>query len=297
MFYRRKIVIALLERFEDGLEKTRLQKLVFLLTQKQKNPNYDFVPYKFGCYSYSLKADLQAMVKREFINLSDSGFKLEGSKKYFSELKKEDQKLVDDTISLYGKMSAEAITKHTYLNYPYHAINSTIAEKILPPKYYERVIKAKPKNNKTILYTIGYEGISLEEYLNRLIKNDVKILVDVRRNPLSQKFGFSKKLLSDFCNRLDIKYIHIPEVGIDSSKRRVLETQKDYDLLFEDYNQTVLKETKDSQDKITQLLINYKRIALTCFEADICQCHRTHLANKLNNSPKPKTLQYTVKHI
>lgn len=294
MFYRRKLVFALLENFENGLEKTRLQKLVFLLTKKQKNPNYDFVPYHFGCYSYSLKADLQAMVKRDWIIISERGYELKTEKKYYNELSSDDKKIVDDTISLYGKMNTEQITKHTYLNFPYHAINSTIASNILPEKYYLRVQEAKPKTDETILFTIGYEGISLEEYLNRLIRNDVKLLVDVRRNPLSQKYGFSKKLLSGFCNNLGIEYLHIPEVGIDSSKRRELNTQKDYDILFDEYNKTVLEETLESQDQILLLLKKHKRIALTCFEADTCHCHRTHLAEKIEKLP---TFKYKLQHI
>lgn len=294
MFYRRKLVFALLENFENGLEKTRLQKLVFLLTKKQKDPNYDFVPYRFGCYSYSLKADLQAMIKRDWITISEIGYELKTEKKYYNELRSEDKKIVDDTISLYGKMNTEQITKHTYLNFPYHAINSTIAESILPIKYFERVQDAKPKTDKTILFTIGYEGISLEEYLNRLIKNDVKLLVDVRRNPLSQKYGFSKKLLSGFCENLGIDYLHIPEVGIDSSKRRELNTQEDYDALFDDYKKTILKETTVNQNYILELLEKHQRIALTCFEAETCQCHRTHLAEKIKKSP---TFKYKLKHI
>ncbi|TXD85521.1 DUF488 domain-containing protein [Subsaximicrobium wynnwilliamsii] len=294
MFYRRKLVFALLENFENGLEKTRLQKLVFLLTKKQKNPNYDFVPYRFGCYSYSLKADLQAMIKRDWITISERGYELKTENKYYNELRSDDKKIVDDTISLYGKMNTEQITKHTYLNFPYHAINSTIASDILPEKYYLLVQEAKPKTEETILFTLGYEGISLEEYLNRLIRNDVKLLVDVRRNPLSQKYGFSKKLLSSFCNNLGIEYLHIPEVGIDSSKRRELNTQKDYDILFDDYNKTVLEETIESQDYILRLLKKHKRIALTCFEADTCQCHRTHLAEKIKRLP---TFKYKLQHI
>lgn len=38
MYYRRKIIFALLEKFEASLESTRLQKLMFLLTQMQKAP-------------------------------------------------------------------------------------------------------------------------------------------------------------------------------------------------------------------------------------------------------------------
>ncbi|WP_431129554.1 DUF488 family protein [Flagellimonas flava] len=294
MFYRRKIILALFEKIEVNLEKTRLYKLMFLLSQRQSNPNYDFVPYRFGCYSYSLKADLNTMVKKGWLSTADNGYELSTDKKYFDELDPTDKSILLDTINLYGKMSVDTITKHTYLNFPYFAINSTIAESILPAKYFEKVKSAKPLNSETVLYTIGYEGISLEAYLNKLIKNDIKLLIDVRRNPLSQKYGFSKKLLSDFCTRLNIDYIHIPEVGIDSSKRRELNSQDDYDTLFEDYKNTVLLETAEAQDRILQLLNKHKRVALTCFEADNCQCHRTHLAEKIEKSP---TFKYHIKHL
>jgi len=294
MFYRRKIVFALLENFEEGLESTRLQKMVFLLTQMQQEANYDFVPYRYGCYSYSLKADLQAMVKRDWLSENEKVYRTKTKKEYFKELTPKDQKLVTETIVLYGNMKTDAITKHTYLNFPYYATNSTIAEKLLPEQYFKKVIKERPSDDSIALFTIGYEGISLEEYLNRLIKNNVKLLVDVRKNPLSQKFGFSKKTLSSFCGRLGIDYIHIPEVGIDSSKRRKLNTQTDYDELFKEYRETVLNNTANSQKTIYELLERYKRIALTCFEADTCQCHRTHLAEKLKNLPNFK---YPLKHI
>ena len=294
MFYRRKIVFALLEEFESGLESTRLQKLMFLLTQMQKEPNYDFVPYRYGCYSYSLKADLDAMVKHGWLVDKEKSYSLKVKKKYYKELTVADKVLVNETFDRYGNMKTDVITKHTYINFPYYATKSIIAERILPEKFFEKVVTARPNDESTVLFTIGYEGISLEEYLNRLLKNNVHLLIDVRRNPVSQKYGFSKKTLSGFCDRLGIEYIHIPDVGIDSSKRRELKTQTDYDLLFDDYKATVLNKTTESQNQILTLLNEPKRIALPCFEADTCQCHRTHLAEKLQKSPNFK---YDLKHI
>ena len=61
MYYRRKIILALLQVFDNELEKIRLQKLLFLFCQQQEKPDYDFVPYKFGCFSYSANAALTAM--------------------------------------------------------------------------------------------------------------------------------------------------------------------------------------------------------------------------------------------
>jgi uncharacterized protein (DUF488 family) len=123
--------------------------------------------------------------------------------------------------------------KHTYLSFPYYAINSKTAKDLLHDEQYQKIIKARPLNSNTILFTIGYEGISLEEYLNRLIKNDVKLLIDVRNNPVSMKFGFSKSQIQKYCESLGIEYMHIPEVGIISKQRQELNSQKDYDNLFE----------------------------------------------------------------
>jgi len=83
--------------------------------------------------------------------------------------------------------------KHTYINFPYWATKSIKAESILSAGELEKVNKHKPVITETVLFTIGYEKISFEEYLNRLLNNDVKVLVDVRNNPLSMKYGFSKR--------------------------------------------------------------------------------------------------------
>src|SRR5690606_27897196 len=189
-----------------------------------------------------------------------------------------------EVVSDFGRMSRKALIRHTYLNFPFYAINSTIAKDVLPGDLYERVEAANPKEEETTLFTIGYEGISLEKYLQKLVRNNVKLLVDVRKNPLSMKFGFSKTLLKRYCNSLGIEYLHIPEVGINSNKRQELETQADYDRLFTDYRKTTLSDTSDQQKQILDLLKNYRRIALTCFEAEPCRCHRSHLAYALVQS-------------
>jgi uncharacterized protein (DUF488 family) len=184
--------------------------------------------------------------------------------------------------------------KHTYTNYPYYAINSTVAPKLLNREQLKKVQDSRPVSNDTILFTLGYEGISLEAYLNRLLKNDVKVLVDVRNNPLSQKYGFSKTTLQRSCNSVNIDYIHFSEVGIQSELRQELIDQGDYDNLFNAYKRKTLSKTIPTQEKILGLLRTKKRIALTCFEADICQCHRKHLAEAITRLPG---WNYELKHI
>lgn len=294
MFYRRKIILALLQLFDGQLDKIRLQKLLFLFANKQGKAEYDFIPYKFGCYSYSANADMTAMVTRGFLTEDEKTFAKKDPTDYLKQLKPADLKLLQEVKSNYGKMSANALMKHTYINFPFYAIKSEVAENILSEDELEKVAKAKPKSNKTVLFTIGYEGISLEEYLVRLLKNDVKVLVDVRNNPLSMKYGFSKSQLKKYCGSLGIDYVHIPEVGIQGDQRQELNTQSDYDKLFAVYRKNNLTHTITQQQQILNLLKQHKRIALTCFEANICQCHRKHLAEAIEHLPG---FDYEVKHI
>ena len=294
MFYRRKIILAILQAFDGILPKISLQKLLFLFTNRQTKPDYDFVPYLYGCYSFSANADLTAMVRHEQLSEDKTSFSKICISDYVKTLNEKDKKILIDIKNNYGKLAPHTLMKLTYLNYRYHAINSVKAKEILTDEQYLMVINARPINNQTILYTIGYEGISLEEYLNRLIKNDVKVLVDVRNNALSMKFGFSKTQLRSFCASLNIEYLHIPEVGIQSDKRRELKTQDDYDNLFEIYRKQNLKKTTNQQQEILTLLKSKKRIALTCFEADICQCHRKHLAEAIIKLPE---WDFELKHI
>jgi len=294
MFYRRKIILALMQAFDGHLPKISLQKLLFLFANRQNKPDYAFVPYKYGCYSFSANADLTAMVGHGQLSEDQSSFTKIGSVDYVKTLTEKDKKILIDIKTTYGKLTTNSLMKFTYLNHQYYAINSVKAKEILNEEQYAKVLNAKPINNNTILYTIGYEGISLEEYLNRLIKNDVKVLVDVRNNALSMKFGFSKTQLKTFCASLNIEYLHIPEVGIQSDQRQELKTQTDYDNLFDIYKKQNLKKTVSQQQQILNLLKDRKRIALTCFEANICQCHRKHLAEAIVTLPE---WNYELKHI
>lgn len=294
MFYRRKIILALLEIFENELDKIRLQKLLFLFCQRQTKAEYEFIPYKYGCFSYSANADLTAMVGKGMLSEEGSNIIREDKTSYLKSLKADDQIFLRQIQVQYGKMSANALMKHTYTNYPYWAIHSVKAREILNSKELAQVEEQKPTNGETVLYTIGYEGNSLENYLNRLIQNNVKVLVDVRNNPLSMKFGFSKNQLQRYCEYLGIKYMHFPEVGIRSEFRQELNSQVDYDRLFASYRTNNLTHTRDTQIKILKLLEEHGRIALTCFEAEPCQCHRSHLADAIKALPD---FNYEVKHI
>lgn len=294
MYYRRKLILALLESFDNRLEKISLQKLLMLATKQQEKPDFYFVPYKFGCFSFQANADLNTMIKYKQVKSEDNYWYKTDNTEYLHSLKERDFRIIRQIKTQYDNYSTDELIKHTYIEFPYFAINSTIAREILNKDDYQKVLNARIKSEKTILFTIGYEGISLEEYINKLLFNDIKVLCDIRKNAVSMKFGFSKSQLESACEGVNIKYLHLPELGIESDKRQVLNTQNDYENLFTSYCHDVLPHTLNIQEKVLSFLIKYERIALTCFEADIFRCHRKHLAEAITMLPG---FNYQLKHI
>ena len=149
------------------------------------------------------------------------------------------------------------------------------------------------KQNRTV-YTIGYEGLSIESYINRLVQSNITILADVRRNPISRKHGFSKRILSQKITDIGIIYLHIPELGIASSYRKNLTKQQDYDKLFGWYKTEWLPSQKGSVDKLIRFIDDSQFLAITCYEKDYRQCHRFHLATWLK---KHLSEDYKIEHL
>jgi hypothetical protein len=294
MYYRRKILLSLIQLSGGSIEKIALQKLLLLFAKRQAIPAFEFVPYKYGCYSFSANADLTVMARKGMLVESDTSFGKNDPGDYVRQLHPEDAQLLCSVVSEYGGLDADTLMHRTYIQYPYYATRSEAAARLLSKEEMEVVQSEKTASHETILFTIGYEGISLEEYLNRLLRHDVRVLVDVRNNPLSMKYGFSKNRLRHYCTSLGIEYMHLPEVGIRSDQRQELNTQSDYDKLFARYQAENLTQTIGVQKQILDLLQRQKRIALTCFEANIHQCHRKHLAEAIAHIGE---FRYTVQHI
>lgn len=286
MYYRRKVILSLIETFNGELEKFQLQKLLMLFSLYQKNASYHFVPYKYGCFSFQANADLATMKKYEWVEENEKSWKKITKQSYFNELTESDKKALTELKNIFNHKSSEYLIKHSYRNHPYYAINSKIAHQVLNQEELKKVVKQKPISTKKALFTIGYEGVSIEQYINKLIKADVKVLCDVRKNSYSMKYGFSKSQLKMACEGVGIQFLHIPEVGIVSDKRKELNNQSDYDLLFADYVKTVIPKTVSEQEMILNLIKEHQRVAITCFEKDICQCHRKHLAEAICQLPE-----------
>ena len=280
MFYRRKVLLGLLQALNRQVPKTDLQKYLFLVSREQEKPSYHFVPYRFGCYSFQADADKRTLAKYGLVRDHDK-WVLDPQKRFLHVLKPADQAAINQVVQRFSRVRGRDLVRFVYRTYPYFAINSEIRDEVLDPAELEEVEASRPRGRSARLFTIGYEGQSLEQYLNTLIGQSVAVLCDVRRNPVSMKYGFSKRQLQHACEGLGISYVHMPELGIDSHKRRHLNSRSDYDSLFRDYTDTTIRENNEALDSIVRLVRDKGRVALTCFEADAGRCHRGCVASAL----------------
>ncbi len=294
-YHRQRLLLALLQSFGGELKNIDLQKYLFLFTQLcQQQKSYEFVPFKYGCFSFQSYADRSRLVELGAISANTDFWQLDTDSDYLSTLQEGERKKLTEFSRRYASLRGDSLVREIYVKYPYYAINSEIAPRLLTPDEFEKVVQARPAQIESCFFTIGYEGKSFEHYLNQLIRSNVKLLCDVRKNPLSRKFGFSKKTLADALNRLGIGYLHIPALGIESEKRQELHTQADYNRLFDEYEKTTLRANEDAIAQLLQLVDEQKRVAITCFELEQCMCHRGRVAQALARHPK---WHYEIRHL
>jgi uncharacterized protein (DUF488 family) len=129
---------------------------------------------------------------------------------------------------------------------------------------------------------VGYEGQVLDEFLSSLVGLGVRTLVDVRLTPISRKRGFSKRALAAAAESVGIEYEHLRSLGNPKDNRtgfaggpdELTEARARYRGLLDD------GVAEQALDRIEQLG-REGRVALLCFEADECRCHRQVLLQLL----------------
>ena len=72
LYYRRKILLALIEAFDGHLTAKQLQKYLFLFTRKQEEKAFDFIPYYYGCFSFQANQDIMTLAKLGYLSIIKS---------------------------------------------------------------------------------------------------------------------------------------------------------------------------------------------------------------------------------
>ncbi|HEY3418558.1 MAG TPA: DUF488 domain-containing protein [Armatimonadota bacterium] len=284
LFDRQKLLLALLDTLGGEVGNLDFQKLLFLYcTDIEEAPTYEFVPYKFGGFSFTSYADKRRLIEQELLMDEERAWHLTTEGKTAAVISVLDRSIMERFARRYVDLRGDALVAEAYRRHPYHAVRSEIAHRVLADDLdtLQAIDKARPRPIGPGICTIGYEGWTVEGYMNRLILAGVSLLCDVRRNPLSRKYGFSKGTLSKVCEGLGITYVHLPELGIASEDRQALVTQADYDALFAEYRVKTLPQQTPALCEIQRWVIAGRRVALTCYENDPRRCHRQCVAEEL----------------
>lgn len=284
---RRKTVLALLDALGGDVAALDFQKLLFLLCQESSTPVYEFVPYKYGAFSFTCCADRRRLVADGLCADDDSTWRLtDAGRAACARLPNELRRTMRVFAEAYAGVRGERLLEMAYRRFPYYACRSDILARVLghDAAALADVRRATSARAYARLFTIGYQGRSLEGFLNVLLQAGVTVLCDVRRNALSRKYGFSKAVLSRACAALDLTYGHMPELGIPSEERRALTCADDYKRLFDHYQRITLREAADSLSRIATWVQRGAAVTLVCFERAPQECHRHCIARALEQS-------------
>ena len=273
--------MALVQELGGHIPASDLHALLFLYCHEfmEHNRYYDFIPQAGGPHSLQAQADKETLVNKGCLELSEDWVTQDGIERFAVPLDFFEKIAIQELKNTWQERTSEALRTHLSNSYPEYFTNANnTSDEPLDPTF----------------YTIGYEGLSPEAYLGKLLENNVKLLCDVRKNAFSQKYGFSKKELKDALEKVGIGYRHIPDLGIVSEKRQELNTPQDYRTLFEEYEAQTLSTQQDKLDLLVRLLDEHTRIAITCFEADVYCCHRSRVASALKQR---ENFNVPIKHL
>jgi uncharacterized protein (DUF488 family) len=225
---------------------------------------YDFIPYKYGAYSFQLNQDLIKLCEINFIQNSE-GYRTNTAFNFNNEAIKE-------AIVQYKEYSVSELENMIYEEYPYYTLNSKIHKKTYSPE------------KKDGVYTIGYEGISVDTFLNRLIQNSIDLVADVRAVPLSRKYGFSGRQLENILSKINIKYSSVKDLGVaDGIRKRMGEiSREEYLYLYE----VSLKNKTKQLEEISQTVNSSGNVAILCFEKNHEECHRSVVSKHIQTDKK-----------
>ncbi len=143
------------------------------------------------------------------------------------------------------------------------------------------------------IFTIGFTQKNAETFFGFLKKSEVKTLVDVRLNNVSQLAGFAKKddlkfFLKELC---EAEYVHAPELA---PTKDILNAYKKGDMSWEIYEDKFLNlmARRNVEKWVKPALL--EQGCLLCSEHEPHLCHRRLVVDYLNSH---SDLDLKVKHL
>ena len=144
----------------------------------------------------------------------------------------------------------------------------------------------------TTLFTIGYQGATVADFLDTLTGAGVELLVDVRRIASSRRPGFAKSALAANLATVNIEYRHLRSVGTPADGRAAARAGDNAGMRAIFLEHLATEEAQHGLAELEALLASGRPTCIMCFEDDPAHCHRTIVAEALQ-----KRMTLKVEHL
>ena len=174
IYKRQQFLLALAQQLEGKTTSTDFQKIVFMYLMKSGLGYYDFVPYKYGAYSFQLAQDVDVLCKDRYMTTDNM---LAEPEDYTP--------VIALNFSAIEKARSYALIRKAYEQYPYYAIRSEIADKIL-----------------------NSEALRAVEAVNQqLVQNNQKLFPNWVLRGKSVSFWKQQKIIKPFSQNIKTHYL------------------------------------------------------------------------------------------
>ncbi|MDP9370204.1 MAG: DUF488 domain-containing protein [Chloroflexota bacterium] len=274
MLNRQKIVLRLLHGCGGRTSRLHVTKWLFLLGTKTSSQGgsafYQFVPYKYGPYSFSLFREVDQLVRDGLVDEQDDGTwaLTEVGHRHAMHLRPDIERDLGGVLDQYRHLTARELIDLVYRQHPWFSVLSDLPGR----RALDRPVAP------LAVYTTGYEGVLVEGLMDRLLRAGIERIIDVRNNPISRRYGFHRSSLARIAQSLGIDYRPFPELGIPSSQRADVGDRNGVEALLRSYVADTLPHQGASLGRLAGVLQESPAVLL-CKEADPTMCHRLPLAN------------------
>lgn len=282
MLHRYRVVLSLISNSSQPINRIVLTKYLFLIAKEgglgERTSFYEFLPYKYGAYSFSMARDLLTLERYGYITGDEKSVWVSPGMKDVvkaatDRTPRELRAIAVDVVTKYQALNQSELLRLVYEKYPEFTFRSKLRE-LVPPDGIE------PASAPIGIYTLGYEGRSVDGFFDILLQNGVRKILDVRANPVSRKYGFAGSTLSRIAEKLSIAYSHFPELGISSRDRKGLDSTISRKDLLDDYEDRTLPKRSDAKEAVTNAIQSEPSV-LVCMEENPRDCHRGRLAKAI----------------
>ena len=169
LFERQKRLLALVDALGGNIGSLDFQKLLFLYCREvEEKPAYEFVPYKFGGFSFTSYDDRRRLVQQGLLAEEDRTWKLTPTGKEAADIAPMVRMRMDQFVQRHAGLRGDALVAEAYRRHPYYATRSEMAERVLADDdaTLAAIAGSRPAGHKPGVVTIGFPKLAASSVFN-----------------------------------------------------------------------------------------------------------------------------------